>query len=322
MKQSGPGSIRLVAVFALLLTSLFFTGCQQSHQENAAMAAAPGASSDKVFVVFEGPWAVAPDPKEANKILLIAPKTKSHNDLYVAASNDATLTTGVYDLSVPLNGTPGNPTTAADFAQGKTTAADLQNVLNSKSQRYVVRLPKPEAYLAASRFTSRVGPPPYPPGPGAQKEYVTAVSLQYSVSSMSGFSLSGTPDSGSFNAFQPKVEASTVTFMIDPTRDVNALEPCHAHSREAFRDLTRLLKVSLYIDFPDSQPSCQNTDPQKTKAEKIEPFGSDSLQALLFGNVTGVQQASLIPRMPGTYFFFTRKPVFCTGAIIMLAISG
>src|SRR5208282_387530 len=55
----------------------------------------------QVFVTFEGPWAIAPDPEDASSVLLLAPKTKAHRDLYVTASNNSALAAGTYDLSVP-----------------------------------------------------------------------------------------------------------------------------------------------------------------------------------------------------------------------------
>jgi hypothetical protein len=213
---------------------------------------------------------------------------------------------------------------ATDFAQAKTTAADLQHVLEAKSGRYVVRVPKPEAFLAASRFTSRVGSS-YPPDKSTEREYVTAVSLRYSVSSANGFSLSGTPDAASFNPMLLKVEADNVRFDIRPTK-ADPTDKCYVHARQAFHDLTRLLNVSLFIDFPDSPPSCHDTDPQRSKgsAQNIEPATWEplpALQALQYEAATGVQEASVLPGIPRIFPFFAYKPLFCTGAVIMLTVS-
>jgi hypothetical protein len=317
MNNPRPFPVRVVTLSTLLVSALFVLGCQQS-QPTGAGAPPPSPAAEKLLVIFEGPWAVAPDPKDPGKILLIAPKTASHKDLYVSASNGATLTAGVYDLSVPVSGTVAAPTVAADFAQAKTTPADLQRVLDSKSARYVIRLPKPEAYLAASRFRSRVGAS-YPPDASTEKDYASSVSLRYSVSSMNGFSLSGSPDSGAFKPFLLNVETPTVNFVIDPLHDIDPSEKCHVHAREAFRDLTRLLKVTLYIDFPDSPASCHDKDPQKSKAaENVEPSRTNALQALLRGNVMQVQTASVVPGITPAYLMFATRPLFCTGAIIIL----
>jgi len=318
MKASIRCAIRAASVSSILVCALVLIACQQTQPTSSGAATTPPPATEKVFVVFEGPWAVAPDPKDSGKVLLIAPKTKDHQDLYVAASNDKTLGSGVYELSIPISGSPSATTTAADFAQAKTTAADLQHALDAKSGRYVIRLPKPEAFLAASRFTSRVGPS-YPPDNSTEREYVTAVSLRYSVSSANGFSLSGTPDTGSFNPVLFKVEANNLQFDIRPTK-ADPADKCYVHARQAFHDLTRLLNVSLFIDFPDSPISCRDTDPQRAKgsARNIEPSTSEPLQ---YEAATGVQEASVLPGIPRIFPFFAYKPLFCTGAVIMLTVS-
>lgn len=318
MTKSTPLPIRFLSASMLVFATMLLVSCQQSQPAGSAIAATPPpAPADKVFVVFEGPWAVATDPKDAGKILLIAPKTKSHHDLYVTASNNATLGAGIYDLSIPVSGTPGTTSMATDVAQAKTNAADLQHVLDSKSQRYVIRLPKPEAYLAAARFTSRVGPS-YPPDPSTEKNYLTELSLRYSVSSFNGFSLSGTPDTGSFNPKLLQVEAGSVSFILNPVESFKPTEKCHVHSREAFRDLTRLLHVTLFIDFPDSPPSCRDTDPQKSKAaENLQPSPSEQFRAFFEINPAEVQYASMLPEFPGPYLF-GHIPLICSGAVIFL----
>jgi hypothetical protein len=319
MRKPRPGSIRFVATCTLLFGMLCFVACQsQSPQVTSTAAAPPAAAAEKVSIVFEGPWAIAPDPDNAAKVLLIAPKTKSHLDLYVAASNNATLTAGVYELSVPVSGTPGTPTTASDMAEANTTAEDLKRVIGTKSDRYVIRLPKPEAYQAATRYRSRVGPT-YPPDPSTEKDYVSSVSLRYSVSGMSGFSLSGTPDSGSFNPMQLQVEAGTIGFVVNPAQAFDPKEKCHVHSREAFRDLARLVKVKLYIDFPDSPASCHDTDPQKSKTAGIfRTSPTDQLRARLEGNTEQIEKASLVPDLRPALLLFGLRPPVCTGVIIIL----
>src|SRR6202022_2320800 len=95
----------LIALASAVLATFFLIACQQSQQP-AAPAATQSvvATTEKVFVVFEGPCAIVADPKDANSVLVLAPKTKLHRDLYVAASNESTLTAGTYDLSVPAHG--------------------------------------------------------------------------------------------------------------------------------------------------------------------------------------------------------------------------
>src|ERR1035437_9205782 len=106
MRTQLHSTSKLVALAGAALATLL-VACQQSQPPTSAPAAAESkaVSTEKVFVVFEGPWAIVADPKDANSVLALAPKMKLHRDLYVAASNDSTLAAGVYDLSVPAHGT-------------------------------------------------------------------------------------------------------------------------------------------------------------------------------------------------------------------------
>ena len=306
MTNSAPLPFRIVTLSVVLLIVCLLS-CQQSQPTSPATSASPSsvpqaaqvAAAEKVFVVFEGPWALAPDPKDASKILAIAPKTKSHRDLYVAASKRATLAAGVFDLSLPVSGGTGAPSIDPDILQAKTTAADLQRALDAKSVRYVIRLPKPEAYLASTKVRSRIGPA-YPAA-ASEKEYVSAVSLRYSVSALNGFSLSGTPDSGSFNPQLLEVgNPAMVSFMIDALPED---EPCHGHSREAFRDLTGLLNLTLFVDFPDSPATCRDADPQKAKAGRT-------------GAATYTSRDLL-----GTILFFGHVVTDCHAPAILLSLN-
>jgi hypothetical protein len=286
-----------VAIASVFLASILLVACEQSKQAAPAAAASLAATTEKVFVVFEGPWAFATDPKDANTVLALAPKTKSHRDLNVAASNNSNLAAGVYDLSVPAHSGPATGTVDASFAQAKIDAKSLQHALDDKSGRYVIRLPKPEAYVAAARTRSRVGST-YPPDASTEQSYVTQVSLRYSVSSLSGFSLAGTPDSGTFNPLLLQVDTPTIRFVIEPAMADLPTDLCSTHSRESFRDLVEFLGVTLYVDFPDDASDCHSKDPQNTRPAKAEGQMSplERVEALLSGNLLEVQTASVASR--------------------------
>src|SRR6266403_4452056 len=104
MKNPRYSRSSLVILTSAVLATLFQVACTQSQTQTAPATpqtkAAVSATKD-VYVVFEGPWIIAPDPKDANSVLLLAPKTKTHRDLYVTASNHSTLSAGIYDLSFP-----------------------------------------------------------------------------------------------------------------------------------------------------------------------------------------------------------------------------
>lgn len=286
-----------VAIATVFLAAIVLVACQQSQQTSSPPPGAPRAaiaSEEKVYVVFEGPWAFATDPKNANMVLALAPKTSGHRDLNVAASNNSNLSAGIYDLSVP---TPGGATTApvdATFAQAKIDANSLQHAIDDKSGRYVIRVPKPEAYVADARYRSRVGPT-YPPDVSTEQNYVTAVSLRYSTSSLSGFSLSGTPDTGTFNPLLLQVDTPTVRFAIEPAQMDDPLDPCETHSRQGFRDLVKYLNITLFVDFPDNPADCHNKDPQNARPAKAERSTSplDLVAAVWGGDLFRVHTANV-----------------------------
>jgi hypothetical protein len=286
-----------IAIASVFLVSIVLVACEQSQQANPAPSAAPKAAiaSEKVFVVFEGPWAVVSDPKNANSILALAPKTKNHRDLNVAASTNANLAAGVYDLSVPgYNGAPAGGALDPSFAQAKIDPKNVQSALDNKSGRYAIRLPRPNSFVAAKRVRSRFGDA-YPPA--AEQNYVTAVSLVYNVSSLNGFSVSGTPDAGTFNPLLLQVDTPTINFVIEPAMLDDPADRCSIHSREAFRDTVKLLGVSLYVDFPNDANSCHNTDPQKARAAKAAVNWTtvpERVIASVVGNLTDTQHASVV----------------------------
>jgi hypothetical protein len=293
----------LVALASVVLATLFLVACNQSQPPTTpaapeSRAAATAATTKDIFIVFEGPWAIVPDPKDANSVLLLAPKTKLHRDLYVAASNNSTLAAGTYDLSLPARTGPGAGTFDDSILRTKIDPKNVQRVLDDKSSnRYVIRLPKPDAYLPASRHRSRVSAT-YPPEPASEKEYATGVSLRYSVGSQTGFSLAGTPDSGAFNPFLLQVETPTIRFVIDPAHDPDPADKCNTHARQTFHEAATLLALNLYVDFPESPSTCHDTDPQKARAVKAEtgPVAIfERLVALLESDLGDAKQASVAP---------------------------
>jgi hypothetical protein len=286
-----------IVLASAVLVAFFLTACQQSQQPAAPAATqSAAATTEKVFVVFEGPWAIAADPKDANSVLVLAPKTKLHRDLYVAASNESTLTAGTYDLSVPAHGPAVSAALDPSFAQAKIDAKSLQRALDDKSGRYVIRLPKPEAYVAAKRSRGRVGAT-YPPDASTEQNYAAYVSLRYGVSSLNGFSLAGAPDNGTFNPLLLQLETPTIRFAIEPAVADDPKDMCHAHSREAFRDTVKFLGLTLYVDFPGDSVDCHKTDPQlprSTKAEAVQRSPLERMAALLSRDLTDVEAAGAV----------------------------
>ena len=307
MKPSQQSRSSLVALVGAIAATLSLVACQQSQPPAATPSAAESkaATAKDVFVVFEGPWAIVPDPKDTNSVLLLSPKTKAHRDLYVTASNNSPLTAGTYDLSIPARTGPAAGTFDESILRVKIDPKNVQRVLDDKSSsRYAIRLPKPDAYLPASRYRSRVSAS-YPPDPATEKEYATSVSLRYSVTSLTGFSLAGTPDKAAFNPLLLQVETPTIRFVIDPAHDPDPADKCYTHSRQSFHDAAALLSVNLYVDFPESPGTCHGTDPQKARATKAEtgrPAGLERLVVLLESDLGNDAKAASAASL-GTYRF-------------------
>lgn len=310
---------KLVALAGAALPTLIFVlvACQSSQTPNPAPAAAESkaASTENAFVEFRGPWAFVPDPKDASSVLAIAPKAKMHRDLYVQASNRSKLSPGVYELSLPAHSGAAAATADPGIAQAKIDAHSLQQALDAKSGRYVVRLPKPEEYVVAGRSRSRLGAA-YPPDASTEKDYAIAVSLRYNVSSMNGFSLAGNPDSGSFNPLPLQVETSAVRFIIAPAEEDNPRDKCDTHSRESFHQLTALLGLTLYVDFPDNPEECHKSDPQNAHAVKAE--GSSRAP---FGSMAAIDMGNMTEGMLAAVYFFDHPGGDCESPNLILTVK-
>ena len=258
-------SAKPLALVGISLVALLFVTCNQkpsgSNSSNSPRKLSGDTAPTTVFIQFEGPWAFVPDPQDPNGVLALAPKTQGHLDLYVKASNAQTLASGMYALSLPAT-TAGAGTLDPGIVQAQITPAGLQHTLDARGLRYAVRLPKPDAYIAAGRAESRVGDT-YPPPASTQGNHITAVSLRYTVSSLTGFSISGTPDTGTFNPVPLNVETPLVRVVIEPAQLDDPLDQCETHSRESFRDLVKLLGITQFVDFPNYTSACQQVDPQR-----------------------------------------------------------
>ena len=216
----------------------------------------------KVLVAFEGPWAFAADPNDASSIYAFAPKTATHSDLMVESAGNQTLPAGVYDLRMPA---VRSRTSSLDpnVLQAKIDAQGVQHALGARFERYAIRLPRPETYVATSHEVIRAGPA-YPPGPSTEKNYVTSASLRYRVDALNGFFLVGRPDQeGPFDRV-PVDTSKPIKFVIAPLP--GQMDECDTHVREAFRDLAKLVNVKLFVDFPDAPSACREHDPQKPPA--------------------------------------------------------
>ncbi len=289
----------LIALAGAAMATFFLVACQQSQPPAATTEskAFPAAAATKdVYVIFEGPWAFAPDPKDANSVIALAPKTTAHRDLIVQTS-DKTVASGIYDLSVPGRSGAAAGTVDPNILRAKIDPQGVQHALDSKSGRYAIRLPKPDEYLEATSYRSRAGSP-YPPDVSTEKDYVTSVSLHYSVPTLIGFSLAGAPDNGTFNPLLLRVVTPTIGFFVEPAHDPDPADGCHTHEREAFRDLTKLVNITLFVDYPKDSDACHGEDPQKPRSVKAEMI--PSFPSFFTGDSAGGPRQHLLSAI---YFF-------------------
>ncbi len=299
----------------LALATIALVACNNTNtppKESTPAAQQATQPSEKVYVIFEGPWAIVPDPKDANSVLALAPKTKSHRDL-VVQTWDKVLPSGVYDLSLPARTGTAAGTVDPNILQTKIDPQNVQHVLDNKLERYAIRLPKPDAYIAHTHYRSRAGST-YPPDASTEKDYVTIVSLRYNVTSLNGFSLAGSPDSGTFNPLLLQVETPTINFVIHPAHDPDLLDRCNTHSRESFRDLTKLLNVTLFIDFPNDPSECHARDPQNTRPAKAEVDHRSVLERVVFSS--GIE-GDIKQHLLDTMYFLGGVAGACRAPIIL-----
>ena len=313
-----------VAHIAVVLLATLLVSCSQSNKESipaARAATLSTATSEKVFVTFEGPWAFVADPKDPNVVLALAPKTKAHLDLNVSASNDLTLAAGVYELIVPPHGAATTAALDPWFAQSKIDAKSLQHALDDKSGRYVIRLPKPEAYAAAGRRLARVGAS-YPPPASSEQKYANQVSFRYTVATLSGFSLGGSPDTGTLKPFPLELDTPAIRFVIQPVA-IDPTDLCSIHSRGAFRDLAKFLSVSLYVDFPDESGDCHGKDPQSksVKADARTPRSGVAPFVPYAAYFAQMELGYIERHLLAVLYFFHSGTSACRAPILFLTVN-
>jgi hypothetical protein len=275
-KGLAPISIAaFVVVMALLLSVLI-------HRRSMRSDSASAVSGTLVRVTFEGPWAFAADPDDANSIYAIAPKTEMHSDLQlrVPATESAAaleyagpgviklapaLDAGLYEVLLKANRVPRKDAEIDPTILQTSIGADgVQHALQQHLQRYAVRLPRPDAYVAGEGSRMRVGPV-YPPGPATESNYAVSVSLHYTAK-LDGFTFIGKPDHGVPLA-PTAVKSAKLSFVIEPLPGQMADE-CEVHNRQAFRDLVRLVNLKLFVDFSTFGTSdCHAIDPQLVVAK-------------------------------------------------------
>jgi hypothetical protein len=312
MRNSRRFRSSLAGSASAFLAMLALVACNQTQPPAASPkleSKATATANREIYVIFQGPWAIVPDPKDGSRVIALAPKTKIHHDL-VVQSADKKLAPGIYELSLPARTVSTTVTVDPNILQVKVDPQTIQHVLDTKSERYAIRLPKPDAYVAATHYRSRTGSA-YPPDISTEKDYVTSVSLRYAVATLNGFSLAGAADNGVFNPLSLQVETPILNFAIDPAGDPAPTDQCHTHERQSFHALTKLLNVTVFLDFPNDPSKCHDIDPQNlplVKSESVPTFPS-----FLARDFAGDREQHLLAAI----FFFGGSSSDCKAPIIV-----
>jgi hypothetical protein len=129
--------------------------------------------------------------------------------------------------------------------------------------------------------------------------------MRYTVATLNGFSLAGTPDTGTFKPLALRMDIPTLTFMAGPAGNPDADNSCHTHERQAFRDLTKLVNVTMFLDFPEDASACHAQDPQILATAVHQPR-------------LEVRAASMVPSLkPLLALFFHIRMTNCDAPVIV-----
>jgi hypothetical protein len=208
------------------------------------------------------------------------PWSTHHTPFYVGDGGiGALLDMANYTLTVPGNGSPVEDLTPANPYPTSMSASSFAALRDHKGSRYVFFFPTPdgigEAHGAPSVVNTSWGSFS---SNGAW--YTSELTLEYSAGSLAGFKVgckpmpndpqgnwddcSGNRYAGE-NAYKVQLGSPRVIYIGALPEDDDDV-PCHNHTREAFGELTQLLNLKLFLDFPTGTPStdkaCHDCDPQ------------------------------------------------------------
>jgi hypothetical protein len=207
-----------------------------------------------VWVTIEGPWAYLEDPK-SQRLLLIAPGLDDHHIPSVTSSNHACDSGCKKASPYPPTGSPL-----------PIKASVLQKIRDDKKgHRYVLSLPIPDFYGSSMYERSRVSPI-WLQDPRARLVWYTGVmtsmmELHYTVTQLDGFSFSGKT--------LPFQDNNRIAIGMSPIGEITA---CDSGGRDAFKALTQLFQVELYVDLRNDDGSY----PSDTGGEHPECLYDDS----------------------------------------------
>lgn len=270
----------------VILGVLFSASCTSSSTvpRSTKSGTTSQATGFTVYVVFDGPWAFVPDPAGSDKVIAIAPKAKSHSDAYIKAVRGLMLTTGIYELHMPTGVSPIENPGIAVTPKYSLPAQAITDALNNKMNRFAIYLPKPDGYRIAEESPSKVDEHFPLVATVPEVQYASSIALQYTTASLADFQLTGSSDLSTFDPFDIKIGAPKVIQVAMEPTEPDPDPACNVLSKQAFYDLTQLLGLTLFIDFENYQPECQQDDPQNPNHQHPthKPFTVTVLEKIRF----------------------------------------
>ena len=258
MKRSYAG---LLALFVCVGT---WSASDRGVKAKTNESGTPAATKQGLEINFTGPWSFAKDT--ANKrIVAIAPDIQGHSPLYLRATGSVFLTAGVYDL-VLKGGAGGAGASSANlnFVPAQISLNDLAKLEGDyNGAAYIINLPDTvdihAVYNDPLAYSGR-----FPvPKPAVSKNFVTKVVFRYLVDE-NEIELDN-KDISAISHSQSLDSDGAIDVGIDDDPDQSN---CDYVAKATYAEMTKLLKIVQYIDFPPYDETCQPNDPQHPASDK------------------------------------------------------
>ena len=216
---------------------------------------------------FTGPWSFAKDTVN-KRIVAIAPDIQGHSPLYLRATGSVFLTAGVYDLVLKggAGGAEGAGASSAtpNFVPAQISSADLVKLEGDyNGAAYIINLPETvDIHAVYNDPLAYSGKFPVPK-PAVSKNFVTKVVFRYLVDEpeieLDNKDISAIPHSQSLDS------EGAIDVGIDDDPDPST---CDYVAKATYAEMTKLLKIIQYIDFPAYDEICQPNDPQHPVSDR------------------------------------------------------
>jgi hypothetical protein len=247
-----------MGLLVLFVCGGIWSATNRGARPETRQSGTPAATKQNLEINFTGPWSFAKDTANG-RIVAIAPDMQGHSPLYLRATGSVFLTAGVYDLV--LNGGAagaGSSSSNPKFVPAQLSASDLARLeSNYLGAAYIINLPATaDIHAVYNDPLAYSGTFPVPK-PAISKNFATKVVFRYLVDEteieLDNKDASANPHSQSLDS------EGTIDVGIDDDPDQSN---CDYVAKTTYAAMTKLLKITQYIDFPPYDPACQPNDPQ------------------------------------------------------------